>query len=777
MLALRHPLMTDFRDRLQTSLGSAYTLERELGGGGMSRVFVGEERRFGRKVVIKVLPPDVTGAISVERFEREIQLAARLQHPHIVPLLTAGDADGLLYYTMPFVQGETLRDRVAREGRLPLADALRIGAEVAGALACAHDGAVVHRDIKPENILLSSGHAMVADFGIAKAISASKTVAVGGGGDDSLTQLGTSLGTPAYMSPEQAAGEPDLDGRTDIYSLGCVLYELLTGRQPFTGSSAAAVIARRFMETPAPLRTIDGAIPVEVEQVVARAMAREPADRFATADELLHALTATTVSRSGPSVAVDDTPSVAVLPFTNLSASAEDEYFSDGMTDEVINALARVPGIRVAARTSAFVFKDQRVDLRSIAQQLRVRTILEGSVRRAGNRVRISVQLVGATDGLQLWSERYDRELADVFALQDEIAQAICRALEQRLGGAAGGPRSQEIRSGTADRIARAPVDPAAYDLFLRGRFLFEQHAAVDAIACFERVVAMVPDFAPAFGWLACGNMLAANLNLLPPLVAYPRGRAAADRALELEPNLPIALLARGAIAVWFDWDRPRGEALLREVVALAPGWANGHELLGWALLSAERLEEGVRSMERAHALDPLSDFMLYNLGVSLLFTGQAARAIDVVGRALARSAGNGGLHLVLGTALFLAGRLPEARGALERGRELTPAGAQLRGSLVCVLAAMGEHEAARDRLDKVREQAERGTGSAIDVACGHHALGEDERAYSWLERGFEARTVWMTWLHLDPRFERLRGTPRFEALVRRVGVAPRVST
>ncbi len=762
------------RDQLQSSLGGRYEIERELGRGGMSRVFVGEERRFGRKVVIKVLPPDVAGAISVERFEREIQLAARLQHPHIVPLLTAGDADGLLYYTMPFVQGETLRDRVTREGRLPIADAIRIGTEVASALACAHNGGVVHRDIKPENILLSSGHAMVADFGIAKAISASNTVAVGSGRNDSLTQLGTSLGTPAYVSPEQAAGEPELDGRTDIYSLGCVLYEMLSGRQPFTGPSAAAVIAKRFMETPALLRTIDGAIPVEVEQVVARAMAREPAGRFATADELLHAVTATTVSRSGPSVAVDDTPSVAVLPFTNLSASAEDEYFSDGMTDEVINALARVPGIRVAARTSAFVFKCQRVDLRDIAQQLRVRTILEGSVRRAGNRVRISVQLVDATDGLHLWSERYDRELADVFALQDEIAQAICRALEERLGGAGGRNGPREKPPAATDRVARAAVDPAAYDLFLRGRFLFEQHAAVDAIACFEGVVDMDPEFAPAHGWLACANVLAANVNLLPPLLAYPRGRAAADRALELEPNLPVALLARGAIAVWFDWDRLRGEGLLREVVRLAPGWANGHEILGWALISGDRLEEGVRSMERARALDPLSDFLLWNVGSALLLAGQTTRAIDVVRPALARASGNGPLHLVLGTALYLAGRLPEARAELERGRELTPAGAQLRGSLICVLAAMGEREAARDRLDEVREDAERGTGSAIEVACGYHGLGEDDLAYAWLERALELRTVWMTWLHIEPRFKGLRGTPRFEALLQRVSMEAR---
>jgi serine/threonine-protein kinase len=322
---------------------------------------------------------------------------------------------------MPYVQGETLRERIVRERRLPVRDALRIARDVADALACAHRGGVVHRDIKPENIFLSGGHALVGDFGIAKAISAATRTAAGTDGDVGLTQVGMSLGTPAYMSPEQGAGESELDGRTDIYSLGCVLYEMLAGRQPFTGPSAAAIIARRFVETPAQLRTIDGTIPLELERVVTRAMALEPTDRYATAESVLGALADVATERTPAS---DDKPSVAVLPFANLSANADDEYFSDGMTEEVINALSHLPDVRVAARTSSFVFKGQRVDLRTIAAQLSVKTILEGSVRRAANKVRISVQLISAADGLHLWSERYDGDLADVFALQDQIAQA-----------------------------------------------------------------------------------------------------------------------------------------------------------------------------------------------------------------------------------------------------------------------------------------------------------------------------------------------------------------
>jgi eukaryotic-like serine/threonine-protein kinase len=760
-----------FGGALQVSLGSGYTVERELGGGGMSRVFLAEEVRFRRKVVIKLLPADFAGSINAERFEREIQMVARLQHPNILPLLTAGEADGLLYYTMPFVEGESLRERILRDGRLPIAESLRIASEVADALACAHRGGVVHRDIKPENILLSAGHAVVADFGIAKAIAVSRTRTPGPNDGASLTQVGTSLGTPAYMSPEQAVGEQDLDGRTDIYSLGCTLYEMLCGSQPFTGASAPAVIAKRFTQTPAPLRTVNSAIPAEVERLVARATQREPSDRFGTAEQLLAALSSAIAAPWGRPE-MDDTPSVAVLPFANLSASADDEYFSDGMTDEVINTLSRVPGIRVAARTSSFAFKGQRVDLREIARQLGVQSILEGSVRRAGSRVRISVQLVGAADGLQVWSEKYDRELADVFALQDEIAVAIGQALQRELGRGKEVP-AREISSALIERAPRGRINPAAYDIYLRGRFLFEQHLPLDAIASFERAIALEPDFALAHTGYSWANMLAANLNMLPAATGFPRARAAAERALALEPDQPEALLTQAFVAWWFDWDMSRAWDLNERVLSLAPGFPNAHELRAMILIASRRFEEGVESIEHAYALDPLSNFMLYDMGIALNWAGKSARAIEVLREGLLRTPGNGGFHLVLGTALYLLNRIPEACAALERGRELTGPSAQFRATLVCALAAMGDVDGARSRLSELEEKATDNAGSSMEIACAHAALGEFDVAYSWLERAFEARSLWMTVVHIDPRLRPLWGTPRFEALVKRVGVAP----
>jgi len=728
----------------------------------MSHVFLATELRFGRDVVIKVLHEDIAGALSAERFEREIQVAARLQHPHIVPLLTAGDAGELLYYTMPFVRGETLRDRLVRDGRLQIAEAVRIAREVADALACAHRSGVVHRDIKPENVFLSGGHAVVGDFGIARAISASNTRTNENAG---LTQVGTSLGTPAYMSPEQAAGESEIDGRSDIYSLGCMLYEMLAGRQPFTGPSVAAVIAKRFMETPSPLRTIDGVIPLALEQVVSCALAREPGDRYATAELLLEALASIGTARvSSP----DETPSVAVLPFTNTSGNIDDEYFSDGMTEEVINALAQLPGLRVAARTSSFAFKGARADLRTIAEQLGVKSILEGGVRRVGNKVRISAQLIGAADGLHLWSERYDDDLSDVFALQDRIAQSIANALRQKLQTR---DRDGSITGGRPLMLERSPVNPAAYDAYLRGRFLFEQHRALEALASFERAAEIDPTFARARAWIALTNTLAANLAMLPALVAYPRARAAADHALSLDPDLAEARLSRCVVALWFDWERGRAEALARDLVAVAPEMPHAHELLGWSISVTTRVEEGLASMAHAYALDPLSDFMLCNFAMHLILVGKATCAVEELERGLVRSPENASTHALKGFALFAVGHFTQANAAFERSRDLAPQ-RHFSARHACVLAEVGRADEARAMVADAELRAASGAGSPFDIGCAHHWLGDDTSAFEWLERSFQAREFLLIWMHLDPRLRRLHGDPRFESLIRRVGIA-----
>ncbi len=405
--------------------GDRYLIERELGRGGMAVVYLARDRKHERPVALKVLQPELCHSLQSERFLREIKLAASLTHPHIVPVYDSGSHDGQLYYVMAYIEGESLRARLNREGRLPLEEALKIAREVADALDYAHTRGVIHRDIKPENVLLGSGHALVADFGIARAISEAEA---------SEATAGHILGTPDYMSPEQISRDVELDGRTDIYSLGCLLFEALAGKPPFGGLTVRSVMLRRLVDPAPSLRSIDGRIPPAIDAAVSRALETEPRDRFASAAEfgaalqpgaILAAPQATRASSAKQETAPE--ASVAVLPFANLSSDPETEYFSDGMTEEIINALSQVPTLRVAARTSAFAFKGKSVDAREIGERLRVRTLLEGSVRKAGDQVRVTAQLINAADGYHLWSQSYDRKLADVFAVQDELARAISR--------------------------------------------------------------------------------------------------------------------------------------------------------------------------------------------------------------------------------------------------------------------------------------------------------------------------------------------------------------
>ncbi len=404
--------MSSLQERLQAVLPERYTIERELGRGGMATVFLAQDRKHHRAVALKVLSPDLAAALGTDRFLREIAFAAGLTHPHILPLHDSGEAGGLLYYVMPYVEGESLRGRLIRERQLSFEDALRIASQVADALDYAHGRDVVHRDIKPENILFESGHAVVSDFGIARAIKVAD--------EGRATGTGIAVGTPGYMSPEQAQGIDQLDGRSDLYSLGCVLYEMLAGEPPFTGRSI--------------LRTVRDTVPDWLEQTVTRALAKIPADRFATAAEFIAGLSKPlTITLAEAASAPAPEHSIAVLPFVNLSADPENGYFCDGMTEEILNALSAVPLLRVAARTSSFAFKDVTEHVRTIGERLGVRAVLEGSVRRADTKLRVTAQLINVADGFHLWSHTYEREMKDVFAVQDEIARAIVHALKGKL--------------------------------------------------------------------------------------------------------------------------------------------------------------------------------------------------------------------------------------------------------------------------------------------------------------------------------------------------------
>ncbi|HEX6574806.1 MAG TPA: serine/threonine-protein kinase, partial [Gemmatimonadaceae bacterium] len=461
--------MSDLVESLTQSLGDSYTFERELLGGAMSRVFVAQDKKLGRRVAVKVLSREVAAEVKTERFRLEIQLAARLSHPHIVPLLQSGELNGILYYTMPFIEGESLRRRVDREGALPIKEGIRILRQIASAIAYAHRNGVVHRDIKPDNVLLSDEFALVADFGVARALSAATT----SDGDARLTSGGVALGTPAYMAPEQALADPEIDHRADIYAFGILAYEVLTGSPPFKGKSAQATLAAHVVQPPDPIESKREGIPPEIAAMVMQCIEKKPSDRPQNASDLVAVFDAVGVSStSGPTVATGARPpaslpaavsksrvrwvvgaavliavvaltwfsiskaggggsgsdafnSVAVLPLVNVGGNRSDEYFSDGMTDELANALSKLPGLRVASRTSAYSFKGKTPSFDEIRKTLNVKTYLEGTVRRDGNRLRVSAQLTNAADGLALWSDTYENNASDVFTVQDQIARSI----------------------------------------------------------------------------------------------------------------------------------------------------------------------------------------------------------------------------------------------------------------------------------------------------------------------------------------------------------------
>ena len=533
-------------------LADRYRLDEEIGRGGASTVYLAEDLKHGRKVAIKVLRPVPGAGYEPQRFLREIRIAARLAHPQILPLHDSGEieperADGprLLYFVMPYAGCESLRNRLAREGALPVDVALRITRAVAAALSYAHRHGVIHRDIKPENILLQEGEPVVSDFGVATAISAA------GGDSIYVTDRGFAVGTPAYMSPEQATAEPGLDGRSDQYSLACVLYEMLAGDPPFAGTGARATMARHAIEAPAPIGTRRPNVPPAIERALARALAKEPADRFPGMAEFADALVSPlpeVVPAAAPGTA-REARTIAVLPFVNASGDPDNEYLSDGITDELIHALGKVEGLHVASRTSVFALKGLREDVRNLGARLGVSAVLEGTVRRSGNRLRITAQLSGMAEGRTLWSERYDRELEDVFDIQDEIARTMVTTL-----------RSTLLRDlGDAPPV-RYTANLTAYHLYLKGRYWWNrrtQSAIAEGIKYFERAIEEDASYALAYTGLADSYALQVDYRGAPVREGMEKARELARRALELDETLAEAHTSLAWVTFIHDWDWP----------------------------------------------------------------------------------------------------------------------------------------------------------------------------------------------------------------------------
>jgi serine/threonine-protein kinase len=748
--------VNELQQRLGSGLTGRYQVERPLGEGGMAVVFLARDLRHERTVAVKVLRPDVSAEIGAERFLREIKMAARLTHPHILPVFDSGEADGLLFYVMPNMEGQSLRDRIERENQLSLDDALRIAAEVASALDYSHRQQVIHRDIKPENILLHEGAALVADFGIGKAVSTNKPI----------THTGLAIGTPAYMSPEQASGEHTIDGRSDLYSLGCVLYEMLTGEPPFTGPNARAIIAKRFM-SPVPKVQVTRDVPDEVEAALGRSLARSAADRYRTGAEFADALRAAMRKGEAGSRTPSDTKSataakaIAVLPLANMSADPENEYFSDGMTEEIINALAKVPGVHVASRSSSFAFKGKKdVDARQVGERLGVTSVLEGSVRKIGNRIRIAAQLVSVENGYQLWSETYDRQLEDVFAVQDEISRSIVEALKVQLVG-------------EASQVVAPTKNLEAYTTYLKGRYhfnKFSEQSLRKALDLFQHALLQDPGFARAYAGIADVWCDLAD-DWVAPDEAYPRAKAAAERALQRDPDLADAMISIGKVLCWHEWKFAEGAILLERAVALSPNNSEAQWVLGTALPLIGRMRDGVEAVRKAVQLDPLRVEYAGWLTRFLLYDKDYEAAIAAGNELLEVDEEYGRGFVWMGSAYLALGNPELALDWFQRGQALDRAVRSYDAMIVRALAELDRREEAEEIMNRLEAESRQQYVRSEYLAMGHAALGNMDKAFESLERAYQARSAGLIYLHVDPGYGPMRGDPRYADMVARIGV------
>ncbi len=594
--------MPDPVTQLNAALEGRYTIERELGEGGMATVYLADDLKHQRKVAVKVLKPELAAVVGAERFLAEIKTTANLQHPHILPLFDSGSADAFLYYVMPYVAGETLKQKLDREGQVGIEDCLAIGRSVAAALHYAHGQNVVHRDIKPENVMLSDGLPVVADFGIAGALDAA--------GGDRLTRTGLSLGTPGYQSPEQAAGDP-VDARSDVYALGCLMFEMVTGQTPYQGPTAQAVFAKLFTEPVPSARGLRDGVPETLDAALRRALAKEAGDRFATAAEMATALVggSTEPVQIREALVQPDKPSIAVLPFSDMTGAKDQDYFTDGMVVEIVTALTRFQSLFVIASGTCLSYRGDARSPSQIALELGVRYILTGSVRKAGERVRIAVELLDEGALAPIWSQRFDGTLEDVFALQDNVANAVASQIEPSI-------RATEVRRAHT----RPTQDSSAYDLYLRGLQLqfgrYQKEDLEPAIDMFNQAIALDPDFAQALAMASNAHITLFMHELIDdPEASRQAGLDLARRAVRADGDDAEVLAWAAYTHLQCGADLATVDAMLERALALNPGASVCRYCSGWTQVFACRPEAALTEFETGLRLDPYSPWRTAMVG------------------------------------------------------------------------------------------------------------------------------------------------------------------
>ena len=730
---------------------SHYRILERLGGGGMGVVYRAHDLTLDRSVALKFLPPDLTrDPEAKQRFIHEAKSASALDHPNICTIHQLGETEeGQVFIVMACYEGETLQKKMER-GPVDLEDAITLAMQVASGLAVAHKGGIVHRDIKPANVIITvDGTVKIIDFGLAKLA-----------GHARLTKSGSMVGTVAYMSPEQARGE-EVDARTDIWSLGVVFYEMLAGRSPFAAEHEYAALYRILNEDPEPLSAHRQEIPLEIQRIVDRSLQKDPVERYPSAIELLHDLRLTKSDGEAAPLPLKAFASIAVLPFEDMSPEHDQEYFCDGVAEELLNALTRINELRVVARTSSFSFKGQRKDVREIGRKLGVGTLLEGSVRKAGRRLRITVQLTSVRDESPLWSERYDRDLEDIFAIQDDVCVAIVEHLKVTLG-----------HRERTDLVRRRASDHEAYNLYLKGRFLFNQrkHESVaKSVEYYSQAVAIDPAFALAHAGLAESYEVLGSWRELPIESAFEEARKASAAALRLDDKLPEAHVTAGYVSLFCDWSWTAAEREFQRALTLNPACAEAHHMRAHYLEMMGKFDMALSEINRAIELEPVIP-SLNSCTVQVLY--HARRYDEAIRQAyltLEIAPGFYGLYGWIGAAYVKSGLLDSGVDALKEGLRHLPEDPRLHALYGVACATSRNIDLAKASLAKLRTLAGTKYVDPYYIAWLLESLGDRTAACETLGRAYNEHSGWLPWFSVDPLFDDLCTDPRAVSLMERL--------